>query len=100
MTIIDISGKTIAQRAEIFKPIGLKLDHTGVPKGLSLTFSPPIHLVKTEIRGNISVGAYSFMRGGRLCADIGNYCSIAPDVSIGDGEHPVNWLGDAANLLI
>ncbi len=92
MTIIDISGKTIAQRAEIFKPIGLKLDHTGVPKGLSLTFSPPIHLVKTEIRGNISVGAYSFMRGGRLCADIGNYCSIAPDVSIGDGEHPVNWL--------
>lgn len=40
MTIIDISGKTIAQRAEIFKPIGLKLDHTGVPKGLSLTFSP------------------------------------------------------------
>ncbi|MCN3200393.1 hypothetical protein MLL09_11830 [Escherichia coli] len=55
MTIIDISGKTIAQRAEIFKPIGLKLDHTGVPKGLSLTFSPPIHLVKTEIRGNISV---------------------------------------------
>lgn len=39
MTIIDISGKTIAQRAEIFKPIGLKLDHTGVPKGLSLTFS-------------------------------------------------------------
>lgn len=65
MTIIDISGKTIAQRAEIFKPIGLKLDHTGVPKGLSLTFSPPIHLVKTEIRGNISVGAYS------LCVEEG-----------------------------
>lgn len=67
MTIIDISGKTIAQRAEIFKPIGLKLDHTGVPKGLSLTFSPPIHLVKTEIRGNISVGAYSFL----LCVEEG-----------------------------
>ncbi len=92
MSVIDITGKTVAQKSEIFKPFGLKLDSTGVPKGLSLTFSSPIHLVKTEIRGNITVGSYSFMRGGRLCADIGNYCSIAPDVSIGDGEHPINWL--------
>ncbi len=92
MTIIDLANKTVAQKLDIFKSYGLKLDQTGVPKGLSLTFSPPIHLVKTEIRGHVNFGAYSFMRGGRLCADVGNYCSIAPDVSIGDGEHPVTWM--------
>ncbi|HIC8930255.1 TPA: CatB-related O-acetyltransferase [Enterobacter asburiae] len=92
MPIFDLTGKTVAQKLEIFKPYGLKLDQTGVPKGLSLNFIPPIHLVKTEIRGHVNIGAYSFMRGGRLCGDVGNYCSIAPDVSIGDGEHPVTWM--------
>jgi acetyltransferase-like isoleucine patch superfamily enzyme len=32
------------------------------------------------------------MRSGRLCGKVGAYCSIAPNVSIGDGEHPVTWM--------
>ncbi|MDN7131955.1 CatB-related O-acetyltransferase [Halomonas sp. MC140] len=46
------------------------------------------------MRGNI--GAYSYIRSGcRLSPGtkvIGRYCSIAPDVVIGDGDHPVDWL--------
>jgi len=92
MPVIDLSGKNPAQKSEIFQTYGLKLENCSLPKGLSLTFSSPIHLVRTEIRGNIEVGSYSFMRGGRLCGNVGNYCSIAPDVAIGDGEHPLSWL--------
>ncbi|MDH4572899.1 transferase [Salinicola acroporae] len=46
------------------------------------------------MRGRI--GAYSYIRSGcRLSPGtkiIGRYCSIAPDVVIGDGDHPVDWL--------
>jgi acetyltransferase-like isoleucine patch superfamily enzyme len=42
-----------------------------------------------------SIGAFTYLRSGcRLSpgtSSIGRFCSIAPDVAIGDGDHPVDW---------
>ena len=56
--------------------------------------------VPIRIGGQISfkgsIGAYTYIRKGcRLSPalkSIGRYCSIAPDVKIGDSNHPTNWL--------
>ncbi|OCG19217.1 MULTISPECIES: CatB-related O-acetyltransferase [unclassified Gilliamella] len=49
-----------------------------------------------EISFKGSIGAYTYIRKGcRLSPglkSIGRYCSIAPDVKIGDGNHPTTWL--------
>lgn len=42
-----------------------------------------------------SIGAYTYLRKDcRLSpgtSSIGRFCSIAPEVAIGDGDHPVDW---------
>lgn len=42
------------------------------------------------------IGAYTYIRYGarlgRAVKSIGRFCSIAPNVTIGDGNHPTNWL--------
>lgn len=81
-----------AEKAKFLTSKGMSLTHTGIPKQLSITCSPPIDISKTEIRGHVEIGAYTFIRGGRLCAKIGAYCSLAPNVAIGDGEHPITWM--------
>lgn len=53
-----------------------------------------------KLGGDISFkgtfGAYSYVRRGSRLApalkSIGRYCSIAPNVLIGDGNHPTDWL--------
>ncbi len=49
-----------------------------------------------EISFKGSIGAYTYIRkGSRLSPglnSIGRFCSIAPGVLIGDGNHPVDWL--------
>lgn len=72
-------------------------------KGISLVkvrakliFEAPVifHLTEIRIRTSARFGAYSFFRGGRVVSlkSIGRYCSVAPGVSIGDGEHPISFL--------
>jgi acetyltransferase-like isoleucine patch superfamily enzyme len=43
---------------------------------------------------DIQIGMYSYLRTGtaRYVKSIGRYCSIGPGVTIGEGEHPTNWL--------
>ena len=42
-----------------------------------------------------TIGAFTYIRSGcRLSpgtAAIGRFCSIAPDVAVGDGDHPTDW---------
>lgn len=42
------------------------------------------------------IGAYSYVRGGSRLGggvrSIGRYCSIAPGVAMGDGQHHIDWL--------
>jgi acetyltransferase-like isoleucine patch superfamily enzyme len=41
----------------------------------------------------VRLGGFSGIYGGALGnCEIGRFCSIAPDVSIGSDEHPVSWL--------
>ena len=60
--------------------------------GRSLTCHPPVALNHTTISGNSQIGVFSFIRGGRINAKIGGYCSLAPGVVIGDGSHPLTFL--------
>lgn len=50
--------------------------------------------VLSPISGVSRIGAFSYLQGGGEAADvsIGRFCSIASDVTIGPGEHPVDWL--------
>lgn len=43
---------------------------------------------------NIRIGKYSYTRTGTLrhVKSIGRYCAIGPNVTIGEGEHPTDWL--------
>lgn len=90
--LVDLKGMSVDDKKAKLLSFGVKLDSVSLPPKLKLIFTPPIHLVRTEIRGNIEVGSYSFMRGGRLNASIGKFCSIAPNVALGDGEHPTTFL--------
>lgn len=62
----------------------------------TLVFEAPFLIHQTEIytRNKAKFGAYSFFRGGRVSSleSIGRFCSVAPGVSIGDGEHPISFL--------
>ena len=66
-------------------------------------FQPAAHVeceAPVKIGGQVafkgSIGAYTYVRQGCRLApglrSIGRYCSIAPGVLIGDGNHPTDWL--------
>lgn len=60
---------------------------------MSVFVEIPVSLSRSRFHGSCEVGAFTYFNG---CADvfhtnIGRYCSIAPDVVIGAGEHPVNY---------
>jgi acetyltransferase-like isoleucine patch superfamily enzyme len=61
---------------------------------MNVLCEPPV-AISGEIYMRGSIGAYTYIRSGRLSAGvkkIGRYCSIAPGVTAGDGNHPTNWL--------
>lgn len=63
-----------------------------------LTFSPPVSIGgRVIVYKSFRMGHYSYIRSGTIRAvrGIGSYCSIAPDVIIGEIEHPIDWLSTA-----
>lgn len=54
---------------------------------------PPIKLNKPKIK---NVGKYTYVANNLMIASphtsIGNFCSIGPNVTLGHGEHPLNFL--------
>jgi acetyltransferase-like isoleucine patch superfamily enzyme len=77
---------------------GLRVDRNIDTRGkhISITFEAPaqINNTKSYIYSDLKIGMYSFMRHGTLrhVETIGRYCSIGPNVTIGEEEHPTNWL--------
>ncbi len=62
-----------------------------IPRHLS--FEPPVRVMQTQLINNVSIGAFSYFVTGRVQdAEIGRYCSIAREVMIGPGAHPLDWL--------
>ena len=62
---------------------------------LPRTFSiePPVRVMKTQFTNTLSIGSFTYFVSGRAHdLHIGRYCSIAPDVLIGPGPHPLDWL--------
>lgn len=54
---------------------------------------PPFKLQEALLFNTAEVGAFSYLVSGYFYhTNIGRYCSIARDVSIGPGEHPTDWL--------
>lgn len=46
------------------------------------------------VKRGFRIGAYSYLRSGIVArlSEIGRYCSIGPNVIIGETEHPLGWL--------
>lgn len=54
---------------------------------------PPVRISETRIFHDFSMGAFSYVSGGFLYhTHIGRYSSLANQLHIGQGNHPVNWL--------
>ena len=61
---------------------------------MAVTIEVPVSLAKARFHGECEVGAFTYFNGACevFHAKIGRYCSIAPDVVIGPGEHPIDQL--------
>ncbi|MFT2213923.1 CatB-related O-acetyltransferase [Rhizobium giardinii] len=68
---------------------------TSITNRASIVVERPVRLAG-ELNMIGTIGGHTYIRyGSRLgaaCAHIGRFCSIAPGVSIGDGDHPLDWL--------
>ncbi len=78
--------------------VGVTLNgETTVGTAAEVMVEAPVRLISARLHFKGYIGAYTYIRfdcrlGGRA-ERIGRYCSIAPGVTIGDGEHPTDWLG-------
>ena len=77
--------------------MGLKIQQEAlnkIPPTVEITYQEPVCLGSIAIKSSVKVGSYTYFESGRIgsLASIGSYCSVAPDVSIGDGNHPTQFL--------
>lgn len=92
------SEKEIFENFQSLKKNGLRiakgLDTRG--KNIKISFEKPaqINNEKMFLYRDFSIGMYSYLRTGtiRNIESIGRYCSIGPNVTLGEGEHPTKWL--------
>lgn len=84
----------------INKPLlraGLKISENTLqkmPPQTVVRFRAPAVIAGAEVKSNVCIGAYTYFESGRIgsLSSIGNYCSVAPDVTIGNGNHPTDYL--------
>jgi len=82
------------QRNRDFQDLGLNAS-PAVTSNLDrrFVFEPPSRLSNLSMRGDCSIGAFSYtVTGFAYGTHIGRYCSIARDVNIGQFNHPTTWL--------
>lgn len=80
---------------ERLRSLGVVISNeTQLFRGSRTIFEPPVSLGQCEVRGYAAIGAYTYFRSGRIATlyRIGRFCSVGPDVSIGDGNHPTHFL--------
>lgn len=65
-------------------------------KHLTIKYEAPAQLNNAPIfyYNDLTIGMYTYLRTGivRYVESIGRYCSIGPNITLGEGEHPTNWL--------
>lgn len=77
------------------KSVGIIVrDPANLAKNAKFVIEPPVTLGPTVIASSTSIGAYTYMRGGTIhsLTKIGRFCSVAPGVEIGPGNHPTTFL--------
>ncbi|MCV9960711.1 CatB-related O-acetyltransferase [Pararhizobium sp. BT-229] len=69
-----------------------------VKAGKPLSFQPPVRFHDLECPQGLKIGAYSFMRNAYVGGNptIGRYCSIGANFSIGEPDHPLDWMSTAS----
>lgn len=65
-----------------------------VLRGARLVFEPPFDLGGVDVFSSATFGRYTYFRRGRIVSleRIGRFCSVGPEVAIGDGNHPIEFL--------
>ncbi len=91
------SPPALRPHAELHKE-GLRVEPGIDTRGqhLHIRFEAPAQLNNAPMfyYKDLEIGMYSYLRTGtvRNVKKIGRYCSIGPNVTIGEGEHPTTWL--------
>lgn len=84
----------------MFKPEGLYLSKGfSLKPGKKLSFESPVTFYgQSNVSCNTRVGAYTYFMGGKIrtLESIGRYCSVAIGVSIGELNHPIDWLSTSS----
>ncbi len=58
-----------------------------------VVIEPPVRLSNAIAMHHSSIGAFTYFTSGYIYnTQIGRYCSVARDVNIGQGNHPMDWL--------
>jgi virginiamycin A acetyltransferase len=76
---------------------GLKVTNKAlakIPPSVKIKFRAPCVLGNVELKSHLHIGVYTYFDSGRIGSlhSIGNYCSVAPNCSIGNGNHPTDYL--------
>lgn len=69
-----------------------------ISKNAVIRYRPPFNLVgNVRVIRSFRAGYYSYIRSGLISSlkSIGNYCSIGPGFTVGDTNHPLDWLSTA-----
>lgn len=67
----------------------------GLPESGQLWVEAPANLSSAKFHSSASIGAYTYFGPGcqiYALGRIGRFCSIAPGVVMGGGNHPIDWL--------
>lgn len=69
-------------------------DPAQISRSARIVFESPVTLGSTAIHSSTAIGAYTYLRGGVIGSlrSIGRFCSVAPGVEIGPGNHPTDFL--------
>lgn len=90
-TMQNTSEQTIGG---FFQSIGVEITDKKINDLSQQTqLEPPVRISQGNMHYSSSLGAFSYLTTGNIFnTDIGRYCSIAKNVNIGQGNHPMNWL--------
>ncbi len=66
-----------------------------------VSYEAPVAFTGVSIMSHVRIGRHSYMNGGmvRNHVEIGRYCSIGRNVTIGAGDHPLDALTTHPNAF-
>jgi acetyltransferase-like isoleucine patch superfamily enzyme len=93
MVVLLAINKTQSEYLRDEKWISISPGNYRLSEALSL--EPPVFMgagLNSVVPRSVGAYTYSWSPIGRFVEEIGRYCSIAAGVTLGDAEHPTDWL--------